>query len=480
MSHFSFPPRTAVYEIFVDRFAGPHGEALQLKETNSPWKAHAGGHLSGVCKRLEHITGIGCDALYLTPIFQAPSNHKYDVSDHYSVDEAFGGNTAFQELVKACRQKNVGLILDGVFNHVGWRHPWFIRGQQHSSVEEASFFNWIEHPREYECWQGHHTLPELNLNNPTVRETLITGENSVLRYWLRQGATGWRLDCANDLGPELCGEIAKIADAEQARDGAIGEVMAYAEDFVHEDGLHGVMNYYFRATVLSLLKGEISVAQAATNFKRMARRYHYPALLRSWNVLATHDTPRLASVLPDAQQRRFAFILAFLYPGVPLIYYGEEVGMSGGPDPMNRAPMEWDATRWDSSLIEFLRSLAELRKNHLSLSEGGYVPLPQPAFPTVLAFARVGSKPLDTVVVLANASDSPVRGRYFLPLSGMFDSLSLCDLLNADRVVTMESGSFMTELREFDVAVLRPSETKKPRYSFFSGYNTNGLEKDTK
>ncbi|MCX7625330.1 MAG: alpha-amylase family glycosyl hydrolase, partial [Candidatus Sumerlaeaceae bacterium] len=264
---------------------------------------------------------------------------------------------------------------------------------------------------------------------------------------------------------------------ESARDGTIGEVMAYAEDFVHEKGLHGVMNYYFRATILALLNNEISVAQAATNFKRMARRYHYPALLRSWNMLASHDTPRLASVLPHLQQRRFAFALAFLFPGVPLIYYGEEIGMLGGHDPANRAPMVWDPARWDNNLLEFLHSLAELRKNHVSLREGGYVPLPQPAFPTVLAFARVGQQPQETVVVLANASDTLVRGRFFLPLSGMFDSLPLRDLLNPERVVRMESGSFATELREYDVAVLCPMEAKKPRYSFFSGYNNNKLPK---
>ncbi|MCX7625053.1 MAG: alpha-amylase family glycosyl hydrolase, partial [Candidatus Sumerlaeaceae bacterium] len=276
MSAFAYPPRVAIYEIFVDRFAGPEGEPTRLAESDSPSKAHAGGHLAGVCKRLDHITGIGCDAVYLTPIFQAPSNHKYDVSDYYTVDQSFGGNEAFQRLAFTCRERDVGLILDGVFNHVGWRHPWFQRAQGDSTAEETSFFNWIEHPRDYECWQGHRTLPELNLNHPKVREALITGEESVLRYWLRQGATGWRLDCANDLGPELCSEIAKIVDTESARDGTIGEVMAYAEDFVHEKGVHGVGGYYFRATILALLNNEIPVAQAATNFKRMARRYHYP------------------------------------------------------------------------------------------------------------------------------------------------------------------------------------------------------------
>jgi alpha-glucosidase len=473
-------PRNAIYQIFVDRFAGPRGEALSLATHEAPWRTHAGGHLEGVAQRLDHITNLGCDALYLTPIFEAPSNHKYDVADYYKVDERFGGDAAFEALAQQCRERGLGLILDGVFNHVGTHHAWFQRAREDANNEEASFFLWINHPDDYECWQSHHMLPELNLDHQVVRETLITGQESVVRHWLRRGATGWRLDCANDIGPTLCSIIADVVDEEQAYDGAIGEVMAYAEDFVQPDGLHGVMNYYFRATILALLRGETTVAQAAANLKRMAKRYYYPALLHSWNILATHDTPRLATLLPSLEQRRLAYTLAFTYPGVPLIYYGEEVGMNGGPDPANRAPMQWETTQWEEATLQTIRTLAQLRRTTRCLREGGFISLPQPAFPSVLAFARTGEHPSETVIVLANVAEHAVEGRFFVPLSWMFDSLPLHDLLCTERTTKMESGTLKTKLGAYDVALLMPAETKRPRYSFFSGYQNNMLACENK
>ncbi len=479
MRPFECPPRVAIYQIFVDRFAGKDGDALSLPTTEGAkaWLAHAGGHLEGIARRISHILELGCDALYLTPIFAADSNHKYDVSDYYAVDERFGGEKAFIRLASLCQEKGVGLILDGVFNHVGRRHPWFLRAQANPESREAEYFLWLNHPDEYECWQGHRNLPELNLMHDDVLHDLFRADDAVLRTWLRKGATGWRLDCANDLGPRLCAEIAQIVEEEGAADGAIGEVMAYAEEFVRPGGLHGVMNYYFRATVLSLLKGEILASQAAANFKRMARRYNYSALLRSWNVLATHDTPRLASLLPDKKQQLLAWALAVAFPGVPYVYYGEEIGMNGGSDPHNRAPMAWDERLWDSNLLDWIKKLIALRRNSPALRSGGYEPLPQPAFPTILAFARTAPHPADTVVFLANTGEKPVDGRFFIPLSSMFDSLPLHDLLREDRQARMESGSLRLALDSYDAAFLVPVDVKRPAYSFFSGYDGSQLSR---
>lgn len=463
--------RNCIYEIFVDRFARSDGSATALPESaESFWTAHAGGSLDGITAHFDHIRELGADAVYLTPIFPAKSNHKYDVADYWSIDEAFGGMPAFERLVEQCRKNNCGLILDGVFNHVGTQHPWFLKACQTNDAPEKDFFLWLDHPVDYECWQSHRSLPELNLDHPVVIETLIKGSDSVLRYWLRRGATGWRLDCANDLGPQLCSEIARIVSEENAPDGAVGEIMGYAEEFAQEGCLDGVMNYYFRATILSLLKGETTVEQAAANLKRMAKRYHYPALLRSWNVLATHDTPRLATLIPHRKARLLGYALAFSYSGIPMIYYGEEIGMNGGPDPSNRGPMVWDREQWDGQTFAFIQKLTRLRREWEALRIGRYENLPQPAHPTVLAFARSTSNPRETVVVLANVSDQPAKGRFFIPISSLFDSLPLKDLLQENRITRMESGSFVTELEEYDVAFFVPHEDKHPRYSYFSGY----------
>jgi alpha-glucosidase len=431
---------------------------------------HAGGTLRGIVRRLEHIRQLGADAIYLTPIFRAPSNHKYDVASYDEVDPRFGGDVAFDELVTECRKHGLGLILDGVFNHLGREHAWFRKALADAESPEARYFLWLDHPNEYECWQSHRTLPELNLEHPDVQEALITADTSVVRRWLRRGATGWRLDCANDLGPAMCRLITKTAEEEKACDGTIGEIMAYAEDFAQGNCLSGVMNYYFRSTVLALLSGEIDAAQAAINLKRMVKSYDQKVLLCSWNILASHDTPRLATLFPNREQRKLAFCLAFAFCGVPMVYYGEEIGLRGERDPDNRRPMIWDKTQWDEELLAFITQLARLRAQSRALRVGTYVSLPQPAFQTVLAFARVAEHPADTIIIFANASDQEVQGRFFTPITHLFDSLPLRDALQSNRTTNMEGGSLRLTLGPWDVAMLQPEDSRQPRYSFFSGY----------
>src|SRR5262245_38498453 len=199
-----------VYQIFVDRFASADRALHPIDEGGEHWTAHAGGDLDGIAARLGHVASLGADAIYLTPIFRAPSNHKYDTADFDAVDEAFGGEPAFERLVQAARAHSLGLILDGVFNHVGDRHSWarqrrFLRGS---------------------VWRGFPSLPGLDLGDPALREELF-GESGVMARWTRRGATGWRLDCANDLGHEVCALATGAARAAGARDGVIGEVMAF-------------------------------------------------------------------------------------------------------------------------------------------------------------------------------------------------------------------------------------------------------------
>ena len=234
----------------------------------------------------------------------------------------------------------------------------------------------------------------------------------MLRRWLRRGATGWRIDCANDLGFGVCAEITRAAREENAPDGITGEVMAYAEEWVADGRLDAVMNYYFRETVLALLRGEIAVAQAAYNLKRMARRYAPPALLRSWNMLGSHDTPRLASLLPDHAQRALAYTLAFTFPGIPHVYYGDEWGLADDPVSGPRAVMPWEGPAPDTAIAGWIRRLVDLRRASPALRHGRYEPLPQPGAPEILAFARVTDDPAETVLVIANAGKAPARGHF--------------------------------------------------------------------
>jgi alpha-glucosidase len=459
--------RTAVYEVFVDRFAGPAGAPLHnTPPREKPWHHHCGGTLDGIAARIDHIRTLGADAVYLTPIFSAPSNHKYDASSYEHIEQRFGGDAAFDHLVRECRQRDMGLILDGVFNHVGVEHQWFSEAKTSVAAARRDHFKWNGHPHGYECWRGHSTLPELNLDSPHVREALFEGERAIIRHWLQRGATGWRLDCANDLGMDMCALATNAAHAENPTDGVLGEIMTYAEDWLTQGDLDGVMNYYFRETALALAKGEIPVAQAAYNFKRMARRYPYPKLLRSWNMLASHDTPRLAHEIPDRARRRFAQVLQYAFPGTPMIYYGEEIGMTGGHDPDCRRPMVWDEHKQDAQTLALLQQLNALRAAHPALRHGEYLPLPQPGAPAVLAFARTMPNPAEQVIVVANASDESFDARLFTPYAYLFDSLKLRDLLETEGGTQVVAGSIRPKLGPWGIALYAPDDSI-PGYTFF-------------
>lgn len=459
--------RNLVYQIFVDRFAGPEGKPLAgIPAGVAPWTHHAGGTLDGITARLDHIASVGADAIYLTPIFRAPSNHKYDTASFDEVEPRFGGEKAFERLAAACKQRGMGLILDGVFNHVGEEHAWFREARANAASKKAAFFRFRKHPDEYACWRGYGHLPELDLARPEVNAALFDGESSVVRKWLRRGATGWRLDCANDIGLDACSRAAEAAWAERAPDGVTGEVMTWAEEWVSDGRLDAVMNYWFRETVIGVVRGDVPAAQAAYNLKRMAKSWRRSALLRSWNVLATHDTPRLATQVADEAARRFCRTLAFAVPGTPLVYYGEEVGMQGGADPDNRRPMTWDESAWDRSVLDETRRLASLRKSHRALREGAHLPLPQPGYPALLTFARTTDRPKDLVICVANASAEPVKARVFAPYSFLFDALPLEDLLGAVSGTTVSAGSFPVTLPAWGVALYAPKDGTIPGYHF--------------
>lgn len=439
--------RDLIYQIFVDRFAGDGGRALDDPPAGvNPWQHHAGGTLDGITARLDHVVALGAGALYLTPIFSADSNHKYDTRSFDQVDPHFGGDAAFARLAEACRARGLGLILDAVFNHTGEHHPWFVE-------KRPGFF------KEGAFWRGYGHLPELDLSNRSVRDELL----KVLQHGLERGATGWRLDCANDLGLEFCSEIAST----NAPDGAIGEVMTYAEEWVREGRLDGVMNYYFRETALGLASGEVRAVQALENLSILAENYRYEALLRSWNVLSTHDTPRLRPMLSSQAQRELVFGLAFTAPGTPLLYYGEELGMEGAGDPDNRRPMIWDETRWDRETLAYVQQLVRLRKKYRALREGAFLPMPHPGVPDLLAYARTTEDPREVVVILANGSATPLRARAFLPYSHLFDALPLNDALGRLETARVSAGRIDVTLAPHQLAILIPDDTTIRGYTFF-------------
>lgn len=410
-----------VYQIFVSAFGG----------------------LDGVAAHLGHVEAVGADAVYLTPIFAAPSPHKYDTVDYDVVDPDFGGEASFDRLVAACRSRGLGLILDGVFNHVGEGHRW--------RREHPDWFTGSD-------WRGYPTLRELATTRPEVRRALC----DVVTRWTQRGATGWRLDTANDLGPGFAGELAAAARAAGAVDGVVGEIMGYGAGWARPGGLDGVMNYWLRSCAV----GDAPASQVQHALDRHVAETDAHALRSSWSLLASHDTPRVATQLDDDARIRQAFALAFAHPGVPHIYYGDELGMRGGTDPDNRHPLPPPST-WDLGRLDFVKSLVALRKTEPALDRGRYVSLAQPGRELV-AFARVTDAPGETLLFVANRAPRPTAETLFVPLPLMFDALPLHDLLSPSSPPRhMSAGTLRLTLPPHGCVLLRPRDDHQGGYRFF-------------
>ena len=313
------------------------------------------GTLDAVAAHLEHVQSLGADAVYLTPVFTAPSPHKYDTIDFDHVDPGFGGDAAFARLVDVCRARGLGLILDGVFNHVGAGHAWM--------TEHPSWFSGSD-------WRGFASLRELDTTQPEVRRVLC----DVVARWTERGASGWRLDCMNDLGPGFAAELAEAARDAGASDGVIGEIMAYGAGWVRPGGaLTGVMNYWVRAVALALGAASSPPALLQASLDRLAVEMEPEVLAASWSLIGSHDTTRVATALGSDGAVDAAQALMFAYPGIPMIYYGDELGQLGGPDPDCRRPLppptEWSLRRWERTQL-----LCRLRREHPALTSAATSP----------------------------------------------------------------------------------------------------------
>jgi glycosidase len=447
-----------VYQVFVDRYdpgelavpARPErseDEGTVRRSFGAPPEGGLdlqGGTLLGIARRARHVAAFA-DALYLTPISQAPSNHKYDVSDYDVVDAHFGGEAALETLVATTRAQGLGLFFDLVLNHVGDRHEWVTNPLYADRLRGTT-------------WRGHAHLRELDLRSPRVRTELLV---AVARA-IARGADGLRLDCANDLGPLFCAEVARTIAEAGGRGGAIGEVMAWPGELLGDGALDGVMGYWPRAALLSALEDPARAPVAAEALWRLVRAVDHQHLLRSWTVLSSHDTPRLSDQVGfDERKAQLLLALQFAYPGTPMIYYGEEIGLRGGADPGCRGAMIWDEASWDRARFDAVRRLCALRKLP-ALHDGGYTRLPIAA--PHLAFARGHHR--DRLVCLASFSPQLCDAHLLLPLDGFFDALPLEDLLSGERF-PIDAGAVRVPMAPYQARYLVPRDDAQSGYRFW-------------
>ena len=415
-----------IYHIFVDRFN--KGGEVQIKPgaiVGEDWRVIPeyplypgaplknnhfwGGTLWGVADKLDYLKSLGVNTVYLSPIFDAASNHKYDTGDYMTVDAMFGGDEAFKHLLSVASEKGIGIILDGVFNHTGSDSIYFNREGNYASVgayqsAKSEYFSWYdfqEYPRKYTCWWGIDILPRIHPDKQSCRKFFV-GKDGVVDKYAKMGIDGFRLDVADELSDDFIAQIKKRLNSHNSESVLYGEVWEDASNKKAYDKrkqyylgseLDGVMNYPVRTGIIDFLTANdySTLAYALTDIIDNA-----PARIRNMqmNLLGTHDTARILTVLGGersdgrsneylskkkmndlergtAKRRlRMAYTILATIPGIPSVFYGDEAGLEGYSDPFNRMPYPWG--REDVKLVEYFREIGRIRRENDVYKEGDF------------------------------------------------------------------------------------------------------------
>lgn len=434
-----------------------------------------GGDLWGIIKHVDYLQELGINALYLTPIFTSPSNHKYDTVDYKHVDVHFGGDEALIALRNELDERNMRLMLDLVPNHCSAEHPWFLSAQANPDAPTAEFFTFYERPYEYEAWHGIRSLPKFNYRSLRLREEMYAGEDSIARYWLKPPfrIDGWRVDVANmlarqgesQLGHEVGRGLRKAIKSLAPQSYLIGENIFDGTPQLQGDEYDATMNYRGFCIPLQHWLVGLDLSLAWRPEMQAPDRLPTTALVDQWrafiaaipwqiaeqqfNLLDSHDTRRIQTVVgEDETLVRIAVGLLFTFPGTPSVYYGDEIGMVGGNDPDCRRCMIWDEREWNIELRAFYQQCIHLRRSSPALRRGGFQILY--AEGETVAFMR--EAPEERLIVIARRA---ADGLDALPVrhAGLPDGLVLQEVISGAEAVVEQGMLFLSNLHGAGIQV---------------------------
>ena len=422
------------YQIFPDRFAKSDrlDKPTNLESWLSPPTTYGfkGGDLLGVVEHLDYLQDLGINAIYLNPIFQSASNHRYHTHDYFRVDPLLGSDDVFRQLIKEAHHRRIRIILDGVFNHAS--RGFFQFNHILETGASSPYIDWFTvsgyplnayhgKPR-YKCWWGLPALPVFNIQNPQVRQYIL----SIARYWIEQGIDGWRLDVPFEINDDLFWQefrhIVKTANPEAY---IVGEIPIEAQRWLKGDQFDAVMNYQFTQAVLGFFGGEhidrnvekgimglpstpiLDASGFAQRAVELLSIYPKEIAYVQMNLLDSHDIPRFSSLVSfDRDSLRLAVLFQMIYPGAPCIYYGDEIGLRGGqsgyPEP-SRASFPWDQSTWDIDLLSYYQKCISLRNTYPALRRGDIIILY--AEKQILALLRRLGE--ECLLVVINNGDQP-------------------------------------------------------------------------
>jgi glycosidase len=422
-----------------------------------------GGDLASLRSRLDHVQQLGADVLYLNPIHLGYTNHKYDALDYQAVSPEFGTRDDVRALAADVRASGMKIVLDGVFNHMGRKSEAFRQAEADPTSPYRSWFVFGPQFKDgFRGWWNVGNLPELNLENPAVRDHLYATPDSVVRSYLRDGIDGWRLDVAFDIGFQVLDALTQAAHAQKPGSLVVGEIPNYPREWF--PSVDGVMHFGLRKLMIAAANRQLSGPDFTRMVSRLIADADYEHLLKSWVYLDNHDTSRLATTVPDAKARRLAQVLQFTLPGAVNLYYGSEVGMEGGEDPEMRGPMRWDRVAAGHPDLAWTRQLVALRKAHRALRVGDYRTLE--AGGNVIAYERHTDRVGDTVLVLVNPGTEAVDTTVLVTNSKLMDGDNLVDQLGG-QVVNLQASMIMTRLPAQTAWLLKPQLVTPGGYSNF-------------
>ena len=421
-----------------------------------------GGDLLGVDDKLDYIQQVGADVVYLTPIFKALTNHKYDTQDYSEISPDVGTAADLLTLTKDIHKRNMKIMLDGVFNHMGKTSKAF---QDASTDTRSQYRDWFyfgkEYPLGYRGWAGVNNLPALKLENPAVRQFLWNDDDSIVKRYLKQGADGWRLDVAFELGPTYLSELTKAAHSAKPGSAVVGEISGYPANWF--PAVDGVFNFSSAIVGFDMLRGTISGGRAGQMLGHMVADAGIDNMLKSWLLTDNHDTDRLATIVPDQTERNLIHTLQFTLPGSPVIYNGTELGIPGQGDPANRAPMRWDLVNGQNQDLTMVKQLAKLHRENPALRYGDFTALDTDK---LLAFTRTTDKLRDTVIVIVNPTDLPVKEVFATRVGRLMSWGDMKDLLTGAHLNTV-SGFITAEMKPKTAMILVPVIDKSKGYSAY-------------
>ncbi len=377
------------YQVFPDRFRNgnpandPPGTRPWHPEPLRPpegWFVFYGGDLQGLRDTLEYLRDLGIGVLYLNPIFASPSNHGYDITDYFQVNPRLGTLADFDSLLATAHRLGIRVVLDGVFNHCSDQHPFFQDVRQRGPA--SPYYNWFRIKRwpfperfdethrpidYYDCWWGFGSLPKWNHENPRVRAYLL----QAAEFWTRRGIDGWRLDVPNEVPHAFWKVFRQRLRTINPELYLVGEIWSVGPEWLQGDEFDALMNYPLAEAIRAFAQGE----HPADAFQREVDALYlaYPPEVQAvlFNLLDSHDTPRILTQLGgDTARLRLAVTLQMTLPGVPVVYYGDEMGLPGEKDPDCRRVFPWDPQEQQRGVYEMYRSLIHLRNQNPALRQG--------------------------------------------------------------------------------------------------------------